>query len=230
MTSKLFHLSLTSIVMRSLRRSGLFGKGGADTARTPANDPASGQVSPPRVLVVCDVENIWISARNRGVNVCFRRLHEHLVREYNATDLHAVCSIGSGGTLPLDALRASPWEVHTRDVTWVWRDGVRQKRANADTVFAALAGSLAARLRPAGLVLLTGDGDLACDTASVIAGSSEDAPAMVALGVPGSMARRLLDGSSPDLLGGGALDLGAIGRRVMARGRARARVPSRLAA
>jgi hypothetical protein len=191
-------------------RALLGGEGGAGAARAPS--PASGaRQGKGRVLVVMDVENIWISARKLGVSVCFERLHGHLVRRHGATDLHAVCTHDPDGTLPVVALRASPWVTHTRDVTWVQRNGVWQKRANADTVFAAVAGTMAARLQPRRMLLLTGDGDLACETAEVVAAGLPRPPEVLALGVAGSVAKRISDGT-PHLRFAGHLDLRAVGR------------------
>ncbi len=191
-------------------RALLAGVGGAGAARAPSSaDRAPGGKGP--VLVVLDAENIWISARKLGVSICVARLHAYLVRRYGATDLHAVCSDDADGALPVAALRASPWVTHTRDVTWAQRNGVWQKRANADTVFAAVAGSMAARLQPRRMLLLTGDGDLACETAAVVA-TMERPPRMAAMGVTGSVARRITAGTH-HLTFAGYLDLKAVARR-----------------
>jgi hypothetical protein len=176
----------------------------------PANDEEGAGYARPfgpagKVLVICDVENIWISARKMGQAICFSAFHEHLACELGATHLHAACTHDPKGCLPVPELETSPWQLHTREVSWVQRDGQWVRQANSDTVFAALAGSLAAQLQPDGLLLLTGDGGLACDTAKVIRAVSSNPPRIIAMGVAGSVSRRLTEGQSPDLGFGGYL-------------------------
>lgn len=179
-------------------------------SQRPANDDEGvGHARPfgpaGKVLVVCDVENIWISAKNMKQAICFSAFHEHLARELGATHLHAVCTHDPRGCLPVAQVEASPWQLHSREVSWVQRDGEWVRQANSDTLFAALAGSLTAQLQPDGLVLLTGDGGLACDTAKVIRGVSPNPPKIIAMGIAGSVSRRLTAGQSPDVQFGGYL-------------------------
>lgn len=158
-----------------------------------------------RVLAICDVENIWISAKRTGHSICFTRFYKHLKRELGATHLHAVCTHDPNGCLPVTELEASPWDVHTREVSWIQRDGEWIRQANSDTLFAALAGSLAMQLRPRGLILLTGDGALACDTAKIIQSTLPEPSKIIALGVEGAVSSRLLGRAAPEIQFGGTL-------------------------
>ncbi|MEO0829906.1 MAG: hypothetical protein AAFY03_05545, partial [Pseudomonadota bacterium] len=136
-----------------------------------------------KVLAICDVENIWISAKRSGLSICFTRFHDHLQRELGATHLHAVCTHDPNGCLPVPELKASPWDLHTREVSWIQRDGEWIRQANSDTLFAALAGSMVSQLAPEGLILLTGDGALACDTAKIIRTTLPNPPRILAMGI-----------------------------------------------
>lgn len=158
-----------------------------------------------RVLAICDVENIWISARRRGLSICFTRFHDHLKRELGATHLHAVCTNAPNGCLPIAELKASPWDLHTREVSWIRRDGKWIRQANSDTLFAALAGSMVSRLAPQGLILLTGDGALACDTARIIRTTAPAPPRIIAMGIEGTVSRRLLRQNPAEITFGGNL-------------------------
>lgn len=158
-----------------------------------------------KVLVICDVENIWISAKKVGQKICFTGFFKHLERELGATHLHAVCTQDPEGRLPVPKIKASPWHLHTREVSWAQRDGEWVRQANSDTLFAALAGSLSAQLQPNGLLLLTGDGGLACDTAKVIRATVPNPPKIIAMGIEGTVSRRLLDRCSSHVGFGGHL-------------------------
>lgn len=116
-----------------------------------------------RILLLADVENLVLSARDRGLALDFAALRAVFGQVPGCTiDLHAIYS-----EMPEDAPVAA-W-LKERGWTATPRPPIEQGRGrghrNADTWVAFFAGSLLSQKRYDGLILGTGDGLLGLDIA-----------------------------------------------------------------
>ena len=161
-----------------------------------------------RILLLADVENLVLSARDRGLVLDFAALRDVLGHVPGcAFDLHAIYS-----EMPEDAPVAA-W-LKERDWTVTPRPPIQQGRGrghrNADTWLAFFAGSLLSQKRYDGLILGTGDGLLGLDIARSARAASPALGIVATLSVPGSTSRLLVADAPGGVISGNML----IGRDV----------------
>jgi len=163
------------------------------------------------VLVLCDVENLSLGARDHGHKVSYRRLAELLRRFGRSCRLHAFFPGSSGDRRRFQYFTERGWTAHMNEIEVVQtHQGVR-RLTNSDSLILLWAGWLASRSQADLVVVASGDGSLVCDIARFFAGC-EPTRHIVTLSLVGSTSHRLDAGTNPYVLANLAL-----GRDVLSR-------------
>ena len=154
-----------------------------------------------RVVVIADIENLSYSAKrlNSGYQISYKMLATLLKVTARSCMLHAFFSAFPGDRRR-EYFQARGWTSHVRPIECVadGRGGVK-KFANADIAFAVGVGLLARNGFDA-VVLATGDGELAHDTACAI-NALPKRREIFTLSLAGSTSRRLDARRNPYITG-----------------------------
>lgn len=152
------------------------------------------KLNPPsglNLIVIADVDNLDVSAKSLfGFAIDPALLHDWVQSEAVALAAAAVLTTRADLRHTTKAWTDGGWEV-IREMVWTHHG--EELRANADLDIAFEAGALVSTVREAdGLLLLTGDGDLATPIDRDVK-RRRDGPSVFAAAVPGSESNRLKD-------------------------------------
>jgi hypothetical protein len=142
------------------------------------------------VLVLADMENLLLGARDLGLALDAHALAATLSTACAACDLHAFFSRMPGDQRLTLQFASAGWRVHPRDIRFVrtaW--GVR-RQANSDNTILFFAGHLLAETDADTVVIASGDGDLVVDAARHIRETSPGRR-VATLSLAGSTSSRL---------------------------------------
>lgn len=142
------------------------------------------------VLVLCDVDNLSLGARDLGYKVSYRKLAELLHRSSRSCQLHAFFPGSRGKHGRTEYFAARGWTVHMNEIEVVYTYHGPQRLSNSDSLILLWAGWLAAQRQMDLVVVASGDGSLGCDIARFLAGR-EPACQVITLSLVGSTSCRL---------------------------------------
>jgi hypothetical protein len=138
-----------------------------------------------RVLVLVDVENLCLGARDVGCRLSFAALARTLRQAAATCSIHGFFSREPGDRRLENALTRAGWSAHPRDVARIGSARGTRSLANSDYLIAFYGGLLATRRRLDAVVLASGDGPLVLDLARALAGLPTPRE-IVTLSLPGS--------------------------------------------
>lgn len=118
-----------------------------------------------RVLVLADMENLLLGARDLGLALDARALAAVLSTACATCDLHAFFSRMPGDQRLAVQLASAGWTVHPRDIRFVRTTWGVRRQANSDNTILFFAGHLLAETEADTVVIASGDGDLVVDAA-----------------------------------------------------------------
>lgn len=144
-------------------------------------------------LIILDVENLMLSARDLGMAIDFAALQEALVTQNAPTPVtcHAVYTGDDANNRLADALAAMGWCVTVRPPILTGPPQHRRRHSNSDTWFAFLVADLLRRDEATSVVLGTGDGQLGLDLARCVRAMAPGCAQIMTLSLPGSTSRLL---------------------------------------
>jgi hypothetical protein len=146
----------------------LFRRGSPLPARTGPLELLHGR----HVLVLCDVDNLSLGARDLGYKVSYGRLAELLHRSSQSCRLHAFFPGSWGDLRRIEYFRARGWTAHVKEIEIVQTHQGQMRLTNSDSLILLWAGWLAGQSLADLVVLATGDGSLVCETARFLGGCS----------------------------------------------------------
>jgi hypothetical protein len=169
--------------------------------------PAIGQATGPLdilaghvALVLGDIDNLRLGARDVGARLSFARLGRCFKRLSVRSQLHAFLPKEGANDARCRELQQCGWLTHAREVEWVQtRQGLKsESNCDNDLIFAGAV--LALRRRPGlplAVVIGSGDGALVSDLARLLKKLPRP-PLVVTCSVPGSTSRRVLTNPNID--------------------------------
>lgn len=143
----------------------LFRRGNLLPARTGPLELLHGR----HALVLCDVDNLSLGARDLGYRVSYRRLAELLHRSSRSCRLHAFFPGLWGEQRRIEYFTARGWTAHMNEIEIVQTHQGTQRLSNSDSLILLWAGWLATRSQADLVVVASGDGSLVCDIARFLA-------------------------------------------------------------
>jgi hypothetical protein len=173
---------------RRLRRHGLL----------PATTGPVNLLAGRKVLVICDVDNLSIGAKNAGYCVSYAKLVRLLRGSCRTCELHAFFPVQSKRTNRIDYFRERGWTTHTNEVQTLRTCRGRERLSNSDNQILLWSGLLAASSDADMIMVASGDGSLVCDIARFFARSANSRP-VVTLSLVGSTSARLDASQNPDI-------------------------------
>ena len=150
-----------------------------------------------RALLIADVENLTLSARDVSQALHYDRLLGIVAGSFDTIEAHAFFSREVGDASWEDNLGRFGWITHPRDVITIRTVRGTERLSNSDNIIAFGAGMLATDTRFDIVLLGTGDGALGCDLAQAIHAVRKDAVAIHTLSFAGSTSNRLSSRANP---------------------------------
>jgi hypothetical protein len=150
------------------------------------------------VLVIADMENLVLGARDLGLVLDLQALAVVLRDASNRCELHAFYSRVLGDNSFENTLTAARWTSHPRTIEVVQSFRGPRRRANSDNTILIYTGALAIQSVADVVILATGDGDLAVDGARHL-GELRPEVAVATMSLAGSTSPRLNAQSNPDI-------------------------------
>lgn len=148
------------------------------------------------VLVLCDVDNLSLGARDLGYKLSYGRLAELLHRSSRNCRLHAFFPGSRGEQRRIEYFSARGWIAHMNEIEIVQTRQGPQRLSNSDSLILLWAGWLAGQSQADLVIVASGDGSLVCDTARFFAGC-EPPRRIVTLSLVGSTSCRLDASTNP---------------------------------
>lgn len=143
-------------------------------------------------LLIGDVENLTLSARDLGCALHYDRLLAVVAPAFDRLEAHAYFSREAGDESWVENLGRFGWRTHPRDIVWAKTVRGVERFSNSDNALAFGAGMLATDTRFDTVLLGTGDGALGCDLAAAIRAVRGQSVRIHTLSIAGSTSRRLL--------------------------------------
>ena len=149
-----------------------------------------GELEGSHAIVICDVENLSLSASGLGCTVCYRTLAAKLKAASCRCSLHAFFSCTSRDRRRILHFLSSGWTPHPQrpETVRTWQG--KRSRTNSDNAILFNAGVLLSGITFDTVIIASGDGDLVSDLARFV--SELQIPRQVfTLSLPGSTSARL---------------------------------------
>jgi hypothetical protein len=143
-----------------------------------------------KVLVVCDVDNLSVGAKDAGYTVSYAKLGQLLRENSGSCELHAFFPIHPKNKARIDYFRKRGWTTHTNQVQTLYTCRGRERLCNSDNQILLWAGLLAASSDADMVLVASGDGTLVCDIAQFFAHAANPRPVLT-LSLVGSTSARL---------------------------------------
>jgi hypothetical protein len=151
-----------------------------------------------KVLVICDVDNLSVGAKEAGYTVSYAKLGRLLRENSQNCELHAFFPVDPKRTGRIDYFRKRGWTTHTNAVQTLHTCRGRERLSNSDNQILLWSGLLAASSDADMIVVASGDGTLVCDIARFFARSVTNRP-VVTLSLVGSTSARLDASQNADI-------------------------------
>jgi len=148
------------------------------------------------VVVLCDVDNLSLGARDLGYKVSYAALAKLLRQSSRSCRLHAFFPGGAEARGRIEYFKTRGWAVHVNEIEVVQTYRGWRRICNSDNSILLWAGWLAGRMRVDLLVVASGDGSLVCDIARFFA-TCQPACDVVTLSLVGSTSMRLDASTNP---------------------------------
>lgn len=143
-----------------------------------------------KILMLADVENLTVSARNLGYRCSYRTLSRMLRQQTHTCALHAFFSREIDDNRLVEYFRQREWTPHPRDIETVRTYHGMRREANSDNLLLFMAGVLISRSNADLIVVGSGDGKLVHDLSKALSTLPKPRQ-LVTLSLAGSTARRL---------------------------------------
>lgn len=148
---------------------------------------------PAPALIVLDLENLMLSARDLGMAIDFAALRAALLGPATGTAVvcHAVYTGGDADNRLAEVLAAMGWHVTVRPPIVAGPAQRPRRHCNSDTWFAFIVADLVRREDAGAVVLGTGDGQLGLDLARCLRALVPGCAQVMTLSLPGSTSHLL---------------------------------------
>jgi len=143
-----------------------------------------------KVLVICDVDNLSVGAKDAGYTVSYAKLGQLLRDNSESCELHAFFPVNAKKKGRIDYFRKRGWKTHTNEVQTLRTCRGRERLSNSDNQILLWSGLLAASSDADMIVVASGDGTLVCDIARFFFRSPTPRP-VITLSLVGSTSARL---------------------------------------
>lgn len=143
-----------------------------------------------KVLMICDVDNLSVGAKDAGYTVSYAKLGQLLRENSESCELHAFFPVNAKKKGRIDYFRKRGWKTHANEVQTFQTCRGRERLSNSDNQILLWSGLLAASSDADMIVVASGDGTLVCDIARFFARSETPRPVLT-LSLVGSTSARL---------------------------------------
>jgi len=151
-----------------------------------------------KVLVICDVDNLSVGAKDAGYTVSYAKLGQLLRENSESCELHAFFPVNAKQKGRIDYFRKRGWKTHANEVQTFQTCRGRERLSNSDNQILLWSGLLAASSDADMIVVASGDGTLVCDIARFFARSATPRPVLT-LSLVGSTSARLDASQNTDI-------------------------------
>lgn len=149
------------------------------------------QIAGAKVLLICDVENITISAIKNGYGINYKRLKNIIEYSAYSADFHAFFSREKGDDSMSIAFRDCNWIPHPRDIQYAKTINGPKAFANSDNLISFGLGRFLCEKEYDCVILASGDGALVCDLSILARQYAPTVSKVFSLSLAGSTSHRL---------------------------------------